>query len=52
MKKRVVAVGIMVIGLVACGKQEQGLGDILPTISVDLGLDVATPTAPDRKSVV
>ena len=46
MKKRVVAVGIMVIGLAACGKQEQDLGDILPTISVDLGLDVATPTAP------
>lgn len=46
MKKRVVAVGLMVVGLAACGKQEQDLGDILPTISADLGLDVVTPTAP------
>lgn len=46
MKKRIVGVCLMAIGLVACGKQERDLENVIPTINVDLGLDVITPTVP------
>lgn len=52
MKKRIVIIGLMAAGLTACGKQERNLEDIIPTTSVDLGLDVVTPTLPVVKQEI
>lgn len=45
-KKIAIIAGVLAVGLASCGKEEQGLDNLIPTVSADLGLDVVTPTAP------